>query len=97
VKRLWLWLPVIRLWQAPVGHAGPVWRCPFFGVDRKRVADGQNGADDLDRTLLLDRRVEILPKVFFQISNQLIKTLFGQRVAGLGCQSAGLIQTPLQL
>jgi hypothetical protein len=28
------------------GPTGPVWRCPFVGVDRKWSADGQNGAND---------------------------------------------------
>jgi hypothetical protein len=41
--------------------------------------------------------VELWSKLFFQISDELIQTLSGQRIARLGRQSAGLIQTPLQL
>jgi hypothetical protein len=39
--------------MALTGPTVPVWRCPLFGVDRKWLADAQNGAFDPERTLAL--------------------------------------------
>src|ERR1035437_7526936 len=41
------------LFMARTGPTGSVRRCPFLGVDRKWLADGQNGAFDPTRTLTL--------------------------------------------